>query len=33
MITAIVCAAGKGERTGFNENKILRELNGLPVLS
>ena len=33
MITAIVCAAGKGERTGFNENKILRDLNGLPVLS
>ena len=33
MITAIICAAGKGERAGFAENKILRELNGLPVLS
>ncbi len=33
MMTVIICAAGKGERTGFNENKILRELNGLPVLS
>ena len=32
-MTVIICAAGKGERTGFNENKILRELNGLPVLS
>ncbi len=33
MITAIICAAGKGERAGFSENKILHELNGLPVLS
>lgn len=32
MITAILCAAGKGVRTGFSENKVLRELNGLPVL-
>ncbi|MGN0823367.1 MAG: 2-C-methyl-D-erythritol 2,4-cyclodiphosphate synthase [Candidatus Gallimonas sp.] len=32
MITAVLCAAGKGERAGFSENKILRELNGLPVL-
>ncbi len=32
-MTVIICAAGKRERTGFNENKILRELNGLPVLS
>ena len=32
MITAIICAAGKGTRAGFSENKILRELNGLPVL-
>ncbi len=32
-MTVIICAAGKGERTGFNENKILRELNGLPILS
>lgn len=33
MITAVIVAAGKGERAGFSENKILRELNGLPVLS
>ncbi|MBD5636274.1 MAG: 2-C-methyl-D-erythritol 4-phosphate cytidylyltransferase [Clostridia bacterium] len=32
MITAIICAAGKGERAGFQENKVLKELNGLPVL-
>lgn len=32
MISAIVCAAGKGERAGFPDNKILREWNGLPVL-
>lgn len=32
MISVILCAAGKGERAGFSENKILRELNGLPVL-
>lgn len=33
MISVILCAAGKGERAGFSENKVLRELNGLPVLS
>ena len=33
MITAVICAAGKGERAGYSENKILRELNGMPVLS
>lgn len=33
MITAIICAAGKGERAGFQGNKVLEELNGLPVLS
>ena len=32
MISAILCAAGSGSRAGFSENKILRELNGLPVL-
>ena len=32
MITAIICAAGKGERAGFSQNKILQELNGMPVL-
>ena len=31
-VTAILCAAGKGERAGFDENKVLRELNGLSVL-
>lgn len=33
MISAVLLAAGKGERTGFAENKVLKELNGLPVLS
>lgn len=33
MISAIIVAAGSGARAGFSENKILRELNGLPVLS
>ncbi len=33
MITAIICAAGKGERAGFERNKVLEELNWLPVLS
>lgn len=33
MITAIIVAAGKGERAGFASNKVLEELNGLPVLS
>lgn len=32
MISAIVCAAGKGTRAGFRENKVLRELDGMPVL-
>lgn len=32
MVTAIILAAGKGERANLNENKVLRELNGLPVL-
>lgn len=32
MITAVICAAGKGERADLGENKILHELNGLPVL-
>ena len=32
MITAIICAAGKGERAGLKENKILADLNGMPVL-
>lgn len=32
MISVILCAAGSGSRTGFSENKILRELNGMPVL-
>lgn len=33
MITAVLCAAGSGERAGLPENKIFYELNGLPVLS
>lgn len=33
MISLILCAAGSGSRAGFSENKVLRELNGLPVLS
>ncbi len=32
MTTVILCAAGSGARTGFAENKILHELNGMPVL-
>ena len=32
MISVILCAAGKGERAGFAENKVLRAYNGLPVL-
>lgn len=32
MISVILCAAGSGSRAGFSENKILREINGLPVL-
>ena len=32
MISVILCAAGRGTRAGFSENKVLRELNGLPVL-
>lgn len=33
MITVILCAAGSGSRANLSENKILHELNGLPVLS
>ncbi len=33
MITAIICAAGKGARAGFSQNKLLREYEGLPVLA
>ena len=33
MITAILCAAGRGERAGFAQNKVLQELNGMCVLS
>ncbi len=32
MITAILCAAGSGTRTGFRENKVLHDLGGMPVL-
>ena len=33
MISGIICAAGRGRRAGFAENKVLHELGGLPVLS
>ena len=33
MTSVIICAAGTGSRAGFQENKILREYNGLCVLS
>ena len=32
MITVILCAAGSGKRAGLPENKVLHELNGMPVL-
>ncbi len=31
-ITAIVCAAGRGERAGFSKNKLMVPVNGMPVL-
>lgn len=31
-VSAIICAAGKGERAGFNKNKLLAPLYGAPVL-
>lgn len=31
-ISVIVCAAGKGERAGFNKNKLTALLNGAPAL-
>lgn len=30
--TAIICAAGRGARAGFNRNKLLAPLNGAPAL-
>lgn len=33
MVSIVICAAGSGTRAGLPENKIFRELNGLPVLS
>ncbi len=32
MLTLILCAAGSGKRAGSPENKILHDLNGMPVL-
>lgn len=32
MITAVICAAGRGSRAGYSENKILHEYLGMPVL-
>lgn len=31
-ISAIICAAGKGKRAGFEQNKLLAPLDGAPVL-
>ncbi|MGN1061395.1 MAG: 2-C-methyl-D-erythritol 2,4-cyclodiphosphate synthase [Candidatus Coproplasma sp.] len=31
-ISVIICAAGRGERAGFNKNKLLVPLNGAPAL-
>lgn len=31
-VSVIVCAAGKGERAGFNKNKLTALLNGAPAL-
>lgn len=31
-ISVIICAAGKGERAGFNKNKLMAILNGAPAL-
>lgn len=31
-LTAIVCCAGRGERAGFNKNKLMAPVNGAPVL-
>ena len=33
MTSVIICAAGKGTRAGFTDNKVLHEISGLPVLS
>ena len=32
MISVILCAAGSGTRANLGENKILHDLNGMPVL-
>ena len=31
-VSAIICAAGKGERAGFSKNKLLAPLSGAPAL-
>ena len=32
-VSAIICAAGTGERAGFGKNKLLATLYGAPALS
>ena len=32
-VCAIICAAGKGSRTGFDKNKLLLPYDGIPVLT
>ena len=31
-VSAVICAAGKGERAGFGKNKLLAPLSGAPAL-
>ena len=31
-VCALICAGGKGTRAGFNKNKLLKDVLGIPVL-
>ena len=31
-VSVIICAAGKGERAGFSQNKVFEHYQGIPVL-